>query len=84
MKKHDPCWEEEISPYPSRGLVPGLIIKLTQDRVTREKERNLICVGGNLTEIGPKKCPKQAAFYTKKYICEKLTQKLRFWCLIGK
>jgi len=33
---------------------------LTQDRLTGEKK--IICVYGGLTEIGPKKGPKQEAF----------------------
>ena len=36
----------------------GLIIKLTQDRLSGEKETNFIHVHGGLKEIGPKKWSK--------------------------
>ena len=39
----------------------GLIIKLTQDRLTEEKEILLRAHKG-LIEMGPKKWPKQTAF----------------------
>ena len=40
----------------------GIIVKLTQDRVTGEKETNLNCVYEGLMEMGSKKWPKQVAF----------------------
>ena len=40
----------------------GIIVKLTQDIVTGEKETNLICVYEGLMEMGSKKWPKQVAF----------------------
>ena len=51
----DYCWVgENFLLYPSWVLVAGLIIKLTQDRLTEEKEL-LLCAHKGLIEMGPKK-----------------------------
>ena len=52
----------KFPPYPSWVLVAGLIIKLTQDRLTGEKETSLISGPGGPIEMGPKKWQKQATF----------------------
>ena len=53
---------ENSSFYPSWVLAAALIIKLTQNRLSGEKEINFIYVHAGLIEIEPKKWPKQAAF----------------------
>ena len=40
----------------------GHIIKLTQDRLTGEKETHLDSWTGSFIEMGPMKCPEQATF----------------------
>ena len=42
----------------------GLIIKLTQDKLTEEKETHLICVQEGLVEMGSKEVAKAGSFYT--------------------
>lgn len=59
----------------SRVLMAGLIIKLTEDRLTREKERILLLTRTDLIETRLKKCPKASSFfilYTNND-CKKLT-----------
>ena len=69
----------------------GLIIKLTQDTLTGEKEeKKFIHRHGGLIEIGSKKLPKQWAFilfffWNTEYICEELAGqgKLGVRCFIS-
>ena len=42
----------------------GLIIKLTQDRLTEEKETHLIRVQEGLIEMGSREVAKAGSFYT--------------------
>ena len=42
----------------------GLIIKLTQDRLTEEKETHLILVQEGLIEMGSREVAKAGSFYT--------------------
>ena len=42
---------ENFHLYPPGVLVAGLIIKLTQDKLTEEKETHLICVQEGLVEM---------------------------------
>ena len=52
----------KFSLYPSWVLVAGPMIKLTQDRLTGEKETNFNSCTWGLVKIGPKKWSRQAAF----------------------
>ena len=55
---------ENFHLYPPGVLVAGLIIKLTQDKLTEEKETHLICVQDGLVEMGSKEVAKAGSFYT--------------------
>ena len=66
---HDVVRKGKVSPFsPSWVLVTGHIIKLTQDRLTGEKETHLDSWTGSFIEMGPKKWSKQVV-----YICSTQT-----------
>lgn len=55
---------EDLPPHPSWVLVTGLMItELTQDKWTGKKNQIFNCVHRVPVEMGPKKRPRQAAFY---------------------
>ena len=55
---------ENFCLYPPGVLAAELITKLTQDRLTEEKETRLIRVQEGLVEMGSKEVAKAGSFYT--------------------